>query len=96
MFREAKMKKIALSIPGFAALATVAIAGTASPVLAAPTCQQEVEIRCSGYDFNGRPRLDIHYSSYDECVERETETRCTAPRDGSQTASLMRFRYQQA
>lgn len=90
------MKKIALSIPGFAALATVAIAGTATPARAMPTCEQEVEIRCSGYDVAGRPRLDIYYSSYDECVERETAMRCTAPRDGSQTASLMRFRYQQA
>ncbi len=90
------MKRMVLSIPGFAALATVAIAGTASPALAAPTCEQEVEIRCSGYDFAGKPRLDIYYSSYEQCVESETAARCIAPRDGSQTASLMRFRYQQA
>lgn len=90
------MTKIVLSIPGFAALATVAIAGAATPALARPTCQQEVEIRCSGYDFAGQPRLDIHYSSYEQCVESETAARCTAPRDGSETASLMRFRSPQA
>lgn len=57
------------AVMGASALAPV-------PAAALPTCETEVSIRCSGYGVNGKPRLDIYYDSYEECVEQETALRC--------------------
>jgi hypothetical protein len=48
------------------------------PAFAFPTCEQEISIRCSGHDVQGRGRLDIYYDSYAECVAAETPAQCGA------------------
>jgi hypothetical protein len=72
------MKKLLYSIPAAAALIATGTMLSPQPAYALPTCEQEVMIRCSGYDVQGRPRLDIYYDSYEECVETETAARCPA------------------
>ncbi|MEG3124866.1 hypothetical protein [Sphingomonas sp. GB1N7] len=68
------MKKLRYTMP--AIVLAAAIASAPQPAFAMPTCEQEVSIRCQGYNVQGRPRLDIYHNSYEECVAAEQPMRC--------------------
>lgn len=70
------MRKLPTFIPLFGTIAVLGVLTAPQPAQAMPTCEQEIRIRCSGYDVQGRPRLDTRHSSYEECVQEETELRC--------------------
>ena len=70
------MKNVLTLVPMFGAIGVLGCLTAAQPAAAMPSCEQEVRIRCSGYDVQGRPRLDTRHSSYEECVEEETAWRC--------------------
>lgn len=68
------MRKLLYAIPAATIVATALFAP--QPAFALPTCEQEISIRCHGYNVQGRPRLDIYYNSYEECVAAETPAQC--------------------
>lgn len=70
------MRKLPTFIPMFGTIAVLGVLTVPQPAQAVPTCEQEIRIRCSGYDVQGRPRLDTQHSSYEECVQEETALRC--------------------
>ena len=80
------MKKVILGVAINTAFVTTALMLSVQPAFALPTCEQEISIRCKGYNVQGRPRLDIYYDSYEDCVEQETALQC--PSSGPQIAAL--------
>ena len=70
------MKKLLYKITAGAVVVSIGMMVAPQPAFAIPTCEQEMSIRCSGYSVQGRPRLDIYYDSYEECVEAETARQC--------------------
>ncbi|MDQ1158460.1 hypothetical protein QE385_002787 [Sphingomonas sp. SORGH_AS 950] len=71
------MKNFLKTVPMFSVIGILGCLTAPQPAAAMPSCEQEVRIRCSGHDVQGRPRLDTRHSSYEECVEEETAWRCT-------------------
>jgi len=89
------MRKLLYIVP--AALLTSTAALTPTPALALPTCEQEVRIRCSGYSVAGRPRLDIYYNSFEDCVRGEQPLRCgTQPDEDDLTPVAFNVRTRQS
>ena len=86
------MSKLALIVPAAAALVASSVMLTPTPAKAFPTCEQEVRIRCSGYNVQGHGRLDIYYDSFEECVEQETFFQCGGPSPfNAPTGDMNRF-----
>lgn len=80
------MKKLLFMIP--LGMVAAAVTTASQPAFAAPTCEQEIRIRCSGFNVQGRPRLDIYYDSFEECVEQETATTCPPRYDANAKLDL--------
>lgn len=71
-------KKVLGAAPAAALTGTALLAS--QPAYAVPTCEQEINIRCHGFNVQGRPRLDLDYNSPAECVAAEQPALCgTSP-----------------
>lgn len=70
------MRKMLYTVPVVASVLAANVLLAPQPAYALPDCETETSIRCNGYSVAGRPRLDIYYSSYEECMRSEVPARC--------------------
>lgn len=83
------MNRLLFAVPAAGSLLAVTLMLTPKPAVALPTCEQEINIRCHGYSVQNRPRLDLDYSSPEECVRIETPLNCGTNPDFDQFSALL-------